>query len=514
MSNTGGGAASDLGSAAAAAVDANAWAPLRNRTFRWLWLGVLVSGIGFWMQTVGAQWLLVDAPNAAALVAMVQAANSLPIMLLALPGGVLADSFDRRWLLFTVQVYFFVTGLVLAGLAAAGYLPPALLLTFIVAHRRRRGRPAPDVAVDGARAGVAGRDPGGVPARPGQRQRLPRGRARAGGCRHRPSGRRAGGLRALRLLRRLPRRRPAAVAPRAGPAREQPGAVRPRPAGRQPVRVARAGGPPHHAPPGSVRAARRRAVGPVAGHRQPAARAQRRRLRRPVRRARDGRHRRRAGPRPGQGTALGQRHARRRRSALRGRAGRAGHGGQLPRGAGHPGGQRPGLDDHDLDPPGRDAADPAGLGPGPWPRPLHRRLHGLPDRRRPALGAGRQPGRPAARRAGRRRRRPPRRARRTGPAGARTPAISTRRPSSTGPTPRSPTNHPPTPGPSWSPYGSPSPRIANPSSWRPWTSSAGPGSAPAPPAGSCTATPSAPPSSSRPSGSRRGRSTSASTPAG
>ena len=85
------------------------------------------------MQTVGAQWLLVDAPNAAALVALVQAANSLPIMLLALPGGVLADSFDRRWLLFTVQVYFFVTGLLLAGLAATGHLPPVLLLTFTVA---------------------------------------------------------------------------------------------------------------------------------------------------------------------------------------------------------------------------------------------------------------------------------------------------------------------------------------------------------------------------------------------
>ena len=118
---------------ATAAPEANALSPLRHRTFRWLWLGVLVSGIGFWMQTVGAQWLLVDGPNAAALVAMVQAANSLPIMLLALPGGVLADSFDRRWLLFTVQVYFFVTAVLLAGLAAAGYLPPVLLLTFTVA---------------------------------------------------------------------------------------------------------------------------------------------------------------------------------------------------------------------------------------------------------------------------------------------------------------------------------------------------------------------------------------------
>jgi len=118
---------------AMASREANAWAPLRHRAFRWLWLGVLISGTGFWMQTVGAQWLLVDAPNAAALVAMVQAANSLPIMLLAFPGGVLADSFDRRWLLFTVQVYFFVAGLLLAGLAASGNLPPALLLTFTVA---------------------------------------------------------------------------------------------------------------------------------------------------------------------------------------------------------------------------------------------------------------------------------------------------------------------------------------------------------------------------------------------
>jgi MFS family permease len=85
------------------------------------------------MQTVGAQWLLVDAPNAAALVSLVQAANTLPVMLLALPAGVLADSFDRRWLLFTVQTYFLVVGVVLAALTAAGQMPPALLLAFTFA---------------------------------------------------------------------------------------------------------------------------------------------------------------------------------------------------------------------------------------------------------------------------------------------------------------------------------------------------------------------------------------------
>src|SRR5512133_1871429 len=109
--------------AAAPQAHSSAWAPLGQRVFRWLWLGVLISWIGTWMQTVGAQWLLVDEPNAAALVSLVQAAGTLPMMLLALPGGVLADSFDRRWLLITVQVYIFVVAILLAALTAARLLP-------------------------------------------------------------------------------------------------------------------------------------------------------------------------------------------------------------------------------------------------------------------------------------------------------------------------------------------------------------------------------------------------------
>src|SRR5437899_457048 len=113
--------------------ESSAWAPLRQRAFRWLWLGVLISSIGTWMQTVGAQWLLIDAPNAAALVSLVAAANTLPVMMLALPGGVLADTFDRRWLLFTVQVYFFIVGILVAVLTALGQMSPALLLAFTFA---------------------------------------------------------------------------------------------------------------------------------------------------------------------------------------------------------------------------------------------------------------------------------------------------------------------------------------------------------------------------------------------
>jgi MFS family permease len=108
-------------------------APLRQRAFRWLWLGVFIGYIGVWGQTVGAQWLVVDAPNAATLVSLVQAAMTLPVMLLALPGGVLADSFDRRWLLFSVQVYVFGIGILLTALTAAGLMPPALLLALTFA---------------------------------------------------------------------------------------------------------------------------------------------------------------------------------------------------------------------------------------------------------------------------------------------------------------------------------------------------------------------------------------------
>ena len=108
---------------------ASSWAPLRDKVFRALWLAVLTSNIGTWMQTVGAQWLLVDEPNAATLVALVQTATTLPIVLLALPAGVLADSFDRRLLLVAVQGFLTVACGLLAVLTFAGQMPPALLLT-------------------------------------------------------------------------------------------------------------------------------------------------------------------------------------------------------------------------------------------------------------------------------------------------------------------------------------------------------------------------------------------------
>ena len=106
------------------------WAPLRSGLFRALWLAVLVSNVATWMQTVGAQWLLVSQPHASILVALVQTADYLPDVLFGLVGGVLADMFDRRRLLMAVQGFLVMVGAALAALTFAGQMPPALLLTF------------------------------------------------------------------------------------------------------------------------------------------------------------------------------------------------------------------------------------------------------------------------------------------------------------------------------------------------------------------------------------------------
>lgn len=95
-----------------------------------LWIAVLASNVGTWMQTVGAQWLVVHESDAARWVSLVQTATTLPVLLLALPSGTLADTFDRRRLLLAVQVMLLGAGTALTVLTALDRMPPALLLVF------------------------------------------------------------------------------------------------------------------------------------------------------------------------------------------------------------------------------------------------------------------------------------------------------------------------------------------------------------------------------------------------
>jgi len=91
----------------------------------------MVSSLGTWMQTVGAQWMLVGEPRAAVLVPLVQTATTLPVMLLALPSGVLADLIDRRRLLIVTQSAMAAGVGVLATLTGTGLATPAVLLTLL-----------------------------------------------------------------------------------------------------------------------------------------------------------------------------------------------------------------------------------------------------------------------------------------------------------------------------------------------------------------------------------------------
>ncbi|ORW28850.1 MFS transporter [Mycobacterium paraense] len=107
--------------------------PLRNSLYRNLFIAQFVSNIGTWMQSVAAQWFLVEEHGSATVVSLVQTASLGPTLLLGLFAGVLADLFDRRRLLIFLQSYAVVVALALAALTYAGHLTPTSLLLFTVA---------------------------------------------------------------------------------------------------------------------------------------------------------------------------------------------------------------------------------------------------------------------------------------------------------------------------------------------------------------------------------------------
>ena len=114
----------------ASSTTVSTWAPLRNGVFRSL-LAVLVSNVATWMQTVGAQWLLVNQPHVSILVALVETADYLPDMLFGIVGGVLADTFIRRRLMMAIQAFLVVAGVALAALTFAGEMLPAFAHLYV-----------------------------------------------------------------------------------------------------------------------------------------------------------------------------------------------------------------------------------------------------------------------------------------------------------------------------------------------------------------------------------------------
>src|SRR5438874_5463834 len=105
-------------------------APLRHTVFRRIWLASLVSNLGLLIQGVGAAWAMTQMTSSADKVALVQTALMLPIMLISMPAGAIADMYDRRIVALLSLSIALVGATTLSVLAWLGLVTPEILLTF------------------------------------------------------------------------------------------------------------------------------------------------------------------------------------------------------------------------------------------------------------------------------------------------------------------------------------------------------------------------------------------------
>src|SRR6476661_7178924 len=104
--------------------------PLREPLFRSLWIAAVISYTGSWMQNVATGWLMTSLTSSPMWVALVQVAVSLPVLLIALPAGALADIFDRRKFLLFTQSSMVAAASVLGVMTLTGTVTPQILLIF------------------------------------------------------------------------------------------------------------------------------------------------------------------------------------------------------------------------------------------------------------------------------------------------------------------------------------------------------------------------------------------------
>lgn len=112
---------------------AGSFAPLRQTLFRVLWVATIIGNTGSFIRDVASAWIMTDLSPSPAAVALVQAAATLPIFLLAIPAGVLSDILDRRKFLIAIQ--FLLAGvsicLMLLSLAGLQSVTSLVALTFL-----------------------------------------------------------------------------------------------------------------------------------------------------------------------------------------------------------------------------------------------------------------------------------------------------------------------------------------------------------------------------------------------
>src|SRR5271169_581843 len=106
------------------------WAPLGEPLFRSLWIASVISYTGTWMQNVGAGWLMTQMTLNPFMIGLVQAAGALPVFLVILPAGALADLVDRRRFLLLTQGWMVLASATLGILTLTSCVGPWVLLLF------------------------------------------------------------------------------------------------------------------------------------------------------------------------------------------------------------------------------------------------------------------------------------------------------------------------------------------------------------------------------------------------
>lgn len=106
------------------------FAPFRFPAFRNVWSANVLSQIGSQIQLVGAGWLMTELTSEHRMVAAVQAASPLSMLLLSVLAGGVADNFDRRRVMLAAQWFMLLVSAALAVQAWLGMLQPWSLLTF------------------------------------------------------------------------------------------------------------------------------------------------------------------------------------------------------------------------------------------------------------------------------------------------------------------------------------------------------------------------------------------------
>lgn len=112
------------------ATEVSALAPFRFPVFRSIWFASVLSNLGGLIQTVGAAWMMTSIAKSADMVALVQTSVALPIVILSVFAGALADNLDRRKVMLGAQIFMLIVSTALTACAWLGMITPWLLLMF------------------------------------------------------------------------------------------------------------------------------------------------------------------------------------------------------------------------------------------------------------------------------------------------------------------------------------------------------------------------------------------------